>query len=53
MSDPEGPQPRGGEGQNEAAPGPSLKLMFGLLVLALGAAIAFALLIVLPFYHRR
>jgi len=28
-------------------------LLFGLLALALAAAIGFALLIVLPFYHRR
>ncbi|MGO9777731.1 MAG: hypothetical protein ACLQGT_09225 [Terracidiphilus sp.] len=33
--------------------GPSLTLLYGLLVLALAAAIGFALLIVLPFYHRR
>jgi hypothetical protein len=35
------------------AQGPSLTLLFGLLALALAAAIGFALLIVLPFYHRR
>jgi len=28
-------------------------LLYGLLVLALAAAIGFALLIVMPFYHRR
>lgn len=33
--------------------GPSLALLFGLLAMALAAAIGFALLIVLPFYHRR
>jgi len=33
--------------------GPSLTLLFGLLALALVAAIGFALMIVLPFYHRR
>jgi len=33
--------------------GPNLKLIYGLLALALSAAIGFALLIVLPFYHRR
>jgi hypothetical protein len=32
---------------------PSLTLLYGLLVLALAAAIGFALLIVMPFYHRR
>ena len=37
----------------EAAPsGPNLKLLFGLLALAIGAAAAIALLIVLPFYLR-
>jgi hypothetical protein len=40
---------------SEEAPekGPSLTLLYGLLVFALAAAIGFALLIVLPFYHRR
>ena len=33
--------------------GPSLNLLYGLVVLALAAAIGFALLIVLPFYQRR
>ncbi|MGA9070564.1 MAG: hypothetical protein WB424_09945 [Terracidiphilus sp.] len=33
--------------------GPSLTLLYGLLVLALALAIGLALLIVLPFYHRR
>jgi hypothetical protein len=33
--------------------GPSLALLYGLLIFALVAAIALALLIVLPFYHRR
>jgi hypothetical protein len=39
----------------EAAPsqGPSLTLLYGLIALALAAAIGFALLIVLPFYQRR
>ncbi len=32
---------------------PSLALLYGLLTLALAAAIGYALLIVLPFYHRR
>ena len=39
--------------EDQSAQGPSLTLLFGLLVLALAAAIGFALLIVLPFYHRR
>jgi hypothetical protein len=33
--------------------GPNLKLLYGLLALALLAAIGFALLIVMPFYQRR
>jgi hypothetical protein len=33
--------------------GMSLAWMYGLVALALAAAIGFALLIVLPFYHRR
>jgi hypothetical protein len=33
--------------------GPNLALLYSLLALALAAAIGFALLIVLPFYHRR
>jgi hypothetical protein len=54
MSEPEilppgpGDQPR-----NTPAQGPSLTLLYALLALALTAAIGFALLIVLPFYHRR
>lgn len=44
------PQP---PAEDHPAQGPSLALLFGLLALALAAAIGFALLIVLPFYHRR
>ncbi|MGA2807461.1 MAG: hypothetical protein ABSE87_04960 [Terracidiphilus sp.] len=33
--------------------GPSLTLLYGLIALALAAAIGFALMIVLPFYQRR
>jgi hypothetical protein len=33
--------------------GPNLVLIYGLIALSLVAAIGFALLIVLPFYHRR
>lgn len=43
----------GDESPQEPLPGPSLKLIYALLALALAAAIGFALLIVLPFYHRR
>jgi uncharacterized protein HemX len=59
MSDPERPTSgSGGEppqpfAEDKPSQGPSLGLLFGLLALALAAAIGFALLIVLPFYHRR
>lgn len=33
--------------------GPNLVLIYSLVALALAAAIGFAILIVLPFYHRR
>ena len=46
----EPPQPNP---ENRLAQGPSLTLLYGLLALALAAAIGFALMIVLPFYHRR
>jgi hypothetical protein len=39
--------------EGEPGKGPNLTLLYGLLVLALAAAIGFALLIVLPFYRRR
>jgi hypothetical protein len=43
-----------GKNPEEApAKAPSLLLLYGLLVLALASAIGLALLIVLPFYHRR
>lgn len=59
MSKPERPQsapggePRHPLAEDQPAQGPSLALLFGLLAVALAAAIGFALLIVLPFYHRR
>ena len=39
------PEERGG--------GPNLALIYGLIALAMLAAIAVAALVVLPFYHRR
>jgi hypothetical protein len=39
--------------QESRSQGPSLILLYGLIALALAAAIGFALLIVLPFYRRR
>jgi len=59
MSEPElqpsssGGKPRQPLAEDQPAQGQSLALLFGLLALALAAAIGFALLIVLPFYHRR
>ncbi len=51
MSDTE--RPTDGPGDKPPALGPNLILLYGLLALALAAAIGFALLIVQPFYHRR
>jgi len=54
MSKPERPlSGSGSKPPDKPAQGPRLTLLFGLLALALAAAIGFALLIVLPFYHRR
>jgi hypothetical protein len=52
MSNPEILPPQSPK-EDEPTPGPSLTLLYGLLALALAAAIGFALLIVLPFYRRR
>jgi hypothetical protein len=46
------PEPPGEE-EDGRAKGPNLALIYGLLALALAAAIGLALLIVFPFYHRR
>ena len=48
-----GPEPVGEEEESRQGKGLSLTAMYGLLALALAAAIGFALLIVLPFYQRR
>jgi hypothetical protein len=53
QSGPSGGEPSQPLAEDRLAQGPSLALLFGLLALALAAAIGFALLIVLPFYHRR
>jgi hypothetical protein len=55
MSEPERPPTGSSDGEPPVRPaqGPSLALFYGLLALALAMAIGFALLIVLPFYHRR
>jgi hypothetical protein len=48
-----GGEPRQPLAEDQPAQGPSLALLFSLLAVAVAAAIGFALLIVLPFYHRR
>jgi hypothetical protein len=54
MSEHEREPARSGDNHEEdPSEGPNLTLLYGLLVLALAAAIGFALMIVLPFYHRR
>jgi len=40
-------------GDHDESGGPNLKIIYGLIVLALVAAIAVAALIVFPFYVRR
>lgn len=54
MSDPE-QRPPSPESDLDDTPsqGPSLTLLYSLIGLALAAAIGFAMLIVLPFHHRR
>jgi hypothetical protein len=46
MSKPEGDR------DEESSRGPNLILIYSLIALALAAAIGFALMIVMPFYHR-
>jgi hypothetical protein len=59
MSDPEGIQPEPppisveSDSDDAAFSGPNLVLLYSLIALALAAAIGFALMIVMPFYHRR
>ncbi len=54
MSNPERP-PAGSSDDSQDSPsqGPSLTLLYSLIALALAAAIGLALMIVLPFYHRK
>jgi hypothetical protein len=49
MSSPQLP----GDDEDARSKGPNLTLMYSLIVFALVAAIGIAILIVLPFYHRR
>lgn len=53
MSDPEGRDSQAKQPPDEESQGPNLKLLYGLIVLALIAATGIALMIVLPFYQRR
>ncbi len=39
--------------EEEPSQGPSLTLLYSLIALALAVAIGFAIMIVLPFHHRR
>jgi hypothetical protein len=39
--------------EEEPSQGPNLIVLYSLVALALAAAIGFALLVVMPFYHRR
>ena len=50
MSDPGLPPPAS---QGEPSQGPNLILLYSIVAIAIAAAIGFAMLIVLPFYHRR
>lgn len=53
MSDHNRISPKAGRDQSEEHSGPSLTLIYSLIVLAMLAAIAFAALIVLPYYKHR
>ena len=54
MSEPERPPAGSGDAsQDSPSQGPSLTLLYSLIALALAAAIGIAMMIVLPFYHRR
>ncbi len=53
MSNPERSGGTTDEPPEEQVQGPSLKLLYSLIALALAVAIALAALIVLPFYMRR
>jgi hypothetical protein len=53
MSEPERPRAQPDDGSNRESSGPNLKLIYGLIALALALAIGFAALVVLPFWQRR
>jgi hypothetical protein len=45
-------EPQRPESEDPPSQGPNLILLYSLIALALAAAIGFALMIVMPFYHR-
>jgi hypothetical protein len=47
------PDPARNPSESNPSQSPNLTLIYGLIAVALIAAIGFAILIVLPFYHRR
>jgi hypothetical protein len=53
MSDPAKPDGQPNNVDDEPAKGLSLTLIYSFIAVALFAAIGIALLIVMPFYHRR
>ena len=46
-------EPQQPDPEDPPSAGPNLVLLYSLIALALAAAIGFAIMIVLPFYHRR
>jgi len=53
MNEQKSPGEDAGAPDGEGPQGPNLTLLYGLIALALAAALAIAALIVLPFYRRR
>ncbi len=53
MNEQESQGEKAGAPDDEEPQGPNLKLLYGLIALALAAALAIATMIVLPFYRRR
>jgi len=53
MNKPGKPEKENQDSVEPESSGPSLTLLYSLIALALAAAIGCAIMIVLPFYHRR
>jgi hypothetical protein len=53
MNEPEKPASNRTQPGRQNDTGPNLQLFYGLIALALAAAIAIAMMIVFPFYRRR